>query len=276
MKQELKKEQYAFLNDQFLKEDRAMLPVKDLTILRGYGIFDYLRVKKNKPLAIDLHLDRFLNSAKEMRLPVPVTKTKLADIIFTLIGKNDIPDSGIRLTLTGGKSDDSYSIGKPQLIITQSALNLPTDEAVQKGIRLVTYAHQRQLPHVKTIDYLMAIYLQPWIAEKKADEVLYHNDGVLTECPRANLFIVTQEKTIITPAKNILKGIMREQLLKLQLPGYRIREGEIRQSDITRANEAFITSTTKGILPVASIDDTEFRLPGAVTMELRKHASALL
>lgn len=276
MKQEPVKDHFAFLNEQFIKEDKAMIHVKDLSVQRGYGIFDFLRVKKNKPLFIELHIDRFLNSAKEMRLPLLYNRTKLVDIIFTLIGKNEMPESGIRLTLTGGRSDDSYSIGKPQLIITQSPLELPTDAAVEKGIRLATWEHQRQLPQVKTIDYLMAIYLKPWIAEKGADEVLYHHNGMITECPRANIFLVTQEKTIVTPAKNILKGIIRDQLLKFQLSGYRIREADVSQSDIARANEAFITSTTKGILPVTAIDETSFRLPGPVTMELRKHLLALL
>jgi branched-chain amino acid aminotransferase len=258
---------FAYSDGQFIAEENAIVSARDLSVQRGYGIFDYLRVKNNQPLHLDDHLARFFSSAAELRLANGFTKEGLTEIVFELINRNNLPESGIRLTLTGGISKDSYSIGNPVLLVTQSPLQMPSPEIFQKGLKLITCQHQRQLPHVKTIDYLLPIYLQPLIREKGADDVLYHQEFV-TECPRANFFIVTKEKRILTPQKNILKGITRQQLLKLKdLP---ITETDIRLQDIADAEEAFITSTTKGILPVSRIDDHSFQSPGPVTAALHQ------
>ena len=86
----------------------------------------------------------------------------------------------------------------------------------EKGIELVTWPHQRQLPAVKSIDYVMAIWLQPWMKKNGADDVLYHNNGTVTECPRANFFLVMEDGRLVTPAENILEGVTRKKLLDLE------------------------------------------------------------
>jgi D-alanine transaminase/branched-chain amino acid aminotransferase len=86
---------------------------------------------------------------------------------------------------------------------------------IENGIRLVSYEHQRQLPQVKSTDYMMAIWLQTYINDKQADDLLYHNQGIITECPRSNFFIVTSDDRVITPRDNILKGITRMKVVML-------------------------------------------------------------
>jgi D-alanine transaminase/branched-chain amino acid aminotransferase len=101
----------------------------------------------------------------------------------------------------------------------------------------------------------MAILLQPNIIAQNAQDVLYYdNDGYITECPRANIFIVTHDGLVLTPANNILKGIIRSQLLKMN-GDYAIAERQITLADLLQAKEVFITSTTKDILPVTQVDD---------------------
>jgi branched-subunit amino acid aminotransferase/4-amino-4-deoxychorismate lyase len=78
---------------------------------------------------------------------------------------------------------------------------------------------------------------------------------VITECPRANLFIVTKDDKLITPANNILKGITRMKVLELAAINHKVEEQSITIDDIKNAREAFITSSTKRILPVWKIDD---------------------
>src|SRR6185312_6948690 len=118
-------------------------------------------------------------------------------------------------TLTGGYSPDGYTLSEPNLIITQNPIQLPMPDVYEKGIRLVSYSHVRQMPDVKTIDYLMAIWLQPYVKEHNADDVLYQRDGLVSECPRSNFFIVTKDDKVITPAENILKGVIRGKVLAL-------------------------------------------------------------
>lgn len=245
-----------FYNDRFVALEDAALPVTDLGVQRGYGIFDFLRVAENKPLFIDDHLDRFCHSAKEMRLPLTYTKTQLKEIIQKLVVQNKLPYSGIRILLSGGTSPDGYQIIEPNLVLIQQPITPPADEIYKAGYKLVTYAHQRQMPHVKTTDYLMAIWLQPWVKEQGGDDVLYHQNGMVSECPRSNFFIVTQTGTVVTPGRNILAGITRKQLLTIAADyGITIEVKDISLDDIWDAREAFITSSTKRIIPVHTIDD---------------------
>jgi len=261
---------WAFINEEFIPEKSASVQFHDLAIQRGYGIFDFFKVVNNSPVFLDEHLDRFFYSAEQMHLPIEQTKKELCTIVSELLSKNAIPDSGVRLTLTGGYSADGYQLAKPNFIISQSILQAPSKEQFQKGIRLMSYDHQRQLPHVKSIDYLMAIWLQPLLKQRQADDILYHHNGIVTECPRANFFIVTDDGRIITPKQNILKGITRNRLLKMASGQFQLEERNITLEETAKAKEAFITSTTKNILPVNSIDAVTIGngIPGTITKQV--------
>jgi branched-chain amino acid aminotransferase len=260
---------YVFINDQFVRQEQAMVPVSDLSIQRGYALFDYLKIVEGVPLYLNEHLDRLYYSAAQMRLPLPPGREELTNIIHQLIKRNLLPHSGIRITLTGGASPDGYSIAAPNLIVSQSPLELPTKEGFNRGIKLMTHEHQRQLPHIKTTDYIMAIWLQPLVKERGADDVLYYQNGMVSECPRANVFAV-KSGVLITPAGNILKGITRNQVLQLAKDVLPVEERPVTLEELREAEEVFITSTTKQILPVRQIDDTVLYTdrPGKITLEL--------
>lgn len=258
-----------FMNDRFVPEDQAALPVNDLGVQRGYGIFDFLRVSNGIPLFIDDHLDRFYHSAREMRLPVRQTKEELKGIFSALLQKNNLPDAGVRILLTGGNSPDGYQVAAPNLVIIQQPL-LPPSSSLSQACKLVTYQHQRQMPHIKTTDYLMAVWLQPWIKQMGADDVLYQQNGMVSECPRSNFFIVTQESIIQTPARNILKGVTRKQVLKVAAgQGILVEEKDISLEDIRVASEVFIASSTKRIIPVGQVDDIVFEAASSNSLTTR-------
>lgn len=166
-------------------------------------------------------------------------------------------------------SPDGYNITTPNLVLTQSPLILTTGEGFEKGIKLITYEHQRQLPHVKSIDYLMAIWLQPLVQEKDADDVLYYKNGAAGECPRSNLFAV-KEGVLITPSENILKGVIRKQVLQLAQGVLPVEVRTITLGELKEAAEVFVTSTTKQVLPVRQIDDVVLFTdqPGKITRKL--------
>lgn len=264
---------YVFLNDDLVPTEKACLHVSDLSIQRGYGIFDFFRVAGGQPLFLDDHLERFFSSAREMRLPVRLQREELKNVIHLLIQKSAATHFGIRLTLTGGFSPDGYQISEPNLIVTPHPLSLPTEEQQVTGIRLITYPHRRQLPHVKTIDYLMAIYLQPHIKASGADDVLYQINGVISECPRANFFIVTQEGTVATPIENILHGITRRKVWECARRHFAVEERDVTVAEIKEAKEAFITSSTKRVLPVTAVDGITIGdgKPGGITRMLERN-----
>jgi branched-chain amino acid aminotransferase len=244
---------YTIVNEDFLPATEASVLITDLAVQRGYGIFDFFKTIDGELIYIEDHLDRFYNSAAEMRLPVALSREELKALFLTLTKKNELPDSGIKITLTGGYSPDGYALAKPNMIVTQQPLTI-SKEINKAGIKLITHSHQRQLAHVKTLDYLMAIWLQPLIKEKGADDVLYYSHGVVRECPRANFFIVAQNNEVITTGNNILKGIVRKQLLNLNGNGLNISERDITLEELKQCKEAFITSSTKNVLPVTEID----------------------
>jgi len=266
-----------FVNDEFIPASKASLLVSDLAIQRGYGIFDFCKAIHHSPIFIDAHIQRFVQSAGRLRLPVR-PKQEIISLIHQLMDKNNIPHSGIKLTLTGGYSSDGYTLARPNLVITQIPLQPPTSDAFEKGLHIVTYPHIRQMPDVKTIDYLMAIWLQPYIREKNADDVLFHRDGLMSECPRSNFFIVTKDDTVVTPAENILKGVIRGKVLELAQQIGTTEERPVSLEDIRNAREAFITSTTKHIVPVLQIDGRPVGdgLPGKISRHLRTQLDKLV
>ena len=249
---------WAFINNRFIKEEDTKLHFRDLSIQRGYGVFDFFRVVSSVPVFLEEHLDRFYFSAEQMRLVVGHRKEDLKKIIDGLIKKNAATDTGIRMTLTGGYSKDGYQLSNPNLIIALQPFSSPSSEQFKKGIKLVMFQHQRQLPQVKSIDYLMAIWLQPFVKQNNADDVLYHQNGIVTECPRSNFFIVTKDETLVTPSENILNGVMRSKIIEVAKTKFKVEEREVSTDEIKKAKESFITSTTKTILPVNQIDDYVF------------------
>lgn len=249
---------WVFLNDELVEEEKAALHYRDLSFLRGYGIFDFFRLVGNEPLFLEDHLDRFFYSAEGMHLHLELSREELKTAIYELIKKNDLPDTGIRLGLSGGYSEDGFNLGKPNLVLSQHSFTPPNQTEIEQGIKLTSYPHIRQLPHIKSIDYLTAIWLQPVRVEKGADDILYHHGGIVSECPRSNFFLITQDDKIITPSGGALKGITRKKLIELVSSDFTIEERAITLDDVKFAKEAFITSTTKRLLPIRKIDEVVY------------------
>lgn len=245
----------AFLNSGFVTDEEAKLHGSDLSIQRGYAVFDFLRTVNAKPLFLQHHLDRFYNSAESMHLKAEPGKEALTQIIHQLIEQSQLKEAGIRLLLTGGYSPDTYHTTTPNLLITCNPVKTSTPEIFQKGFSIITYEHQRELPHIKSINYLMAVWLHPLLEEKKADDVLYHHNNIITEFPRANVFVVTKQNKLVTPAHNMLKGITRKFVLEQAASFIAVEERDILVNELNDAAEIFLTSTTKRVIPVLKVND---------------------
>ncbi|MBX2962242.1 MAG: aminotransferase class IV family protein [Cyclobacteriaceae bacterium] len=262
---------YTYLNNSFVEEDKAFLHVSDLSIQRGYGIFDFFRVMDSYPLFIEDYLERLYVSAKEMHLNIPYEPAQLKEIIFELIRRNNLPLSGIKVILTGGYSPDGYQLAdKANLIMLQKAMSFPSAEFPSEGIKIITHEYLRDKPHVKTINYVVGIWIQNKVLEKKAADVLYHYKDEVSEFPRCNFFIVKHDNTVVTPGDNILEGVTRKHVLKLAAQKYKVQIGTVTLDDVLQAREAFLTSTSKRIVPITQTDDHIIGdgKPGRVTAEL--------
>jgi D-alanine transaminase/branched-chain amino acid aminotransferase len=260
------------LNDQIIDQDKAYVHITDLALLRAYGIFDFFRMVELKPLFFEDHVDRFFTSAEKLRLKCPVGKDHLKTMIIELIAANNIKNSGIRLVLTGGESPNGYAIGNSTLFVINEPINPLPENHFSEGIRLISHEYLRDLPEVKTINYLMGIYLMPEVQAKGATDVLYHWNGKISELTRSNFFIVDKDGIIATPANGILKGINRMHVLAVAGKHFKVEERDIFMDELKTAREAFITGTTKKVMPVVQVDDLKIGdgKPGKVTLELQR------
>jgi branched-subunit amino acid aminotransferase/4-amino-4-deoxychorismate lyase len=262
--------EYFFLNGKIIKAEDAYLQITDLALLRGFGIFDFCRTQNGRPLLLERYLARFYNSASFVELNIPYSKENIKDVIYTLLKKNDFKEAGIRMVLTGGYTENGYLPGKPNFFILIEKINFPDESLYANGIKLYFLEHQRELSHIKSINYLTPISIRNILKKEKAYDVLYHFNGNVLEVSRSNIFII-KDNRIITPIKNILPGITRSTVINLAKELYTVEEREIHVKEIFEAEEAFITGTTKKVLPVKEIDDHLIGTgkPGPVTRKLK-------
>jgi branched-subunit amino acid aminotransferase/4-amino-4-deoxychorismate lyase len=246
--------------------------VEDIGLLRGYGIYDGLAVVKGKSFRFTDHWNRLLSGAHALNLNVPITEEKAEKIIEELVVKNGFTDRAIaRFILTGGYTSGGieYDFETPTFYILVEKWEPLPESLYQNGGKLITYRHTRELPEYKTTNYIKAVNLQNWRKEEKAIEILYTYDGEILECATSNIFIV-KNKTLITPAENVLKGITRKVVLEIAKDKYKIKERSIAEEDLKIADEVFITSSFKDIVPIVKIDDFEVvdGKVGPITKEL--------
>ncbi len=265
-----------YFNGQFI-DDSIDLPItKELSFLRGFAIFDFFGVRGGVPLFIEDYMDRFYQSAELVGLKVPVDRAQLLADIHVLINNNNLRKAYFKLILTGGFSLDGFRIGAPNIYIMPQVLVEHPEERYLDGVKIIMDAYKREMPEVKTTNYMHAILKVPEMDKADAIEVLYHDDGLIRECSRCNFFLIKDEK-IITPASEILKGITRKQVLKIAAADYIVEVRDVRIEEIKDADEVFITSTTKMLFPVVKIDDYVIGdgYPGEITEGLLEDLKAL-
>jgi branched-subunit amino acid aminotransferase/4-amino-4-deoxychorismate lyase len=243
-----------FLNDQILPADQASINIKDISILRGFAIFDFFRTVEFKPLMMDGYLQRFINSANLMDLPLNYSKEHIAEIIYHLIEKNEFRQAGVRLVLTGGYSENAFLPAEPNFMILIEPVKLPPKDWFEKGIKLLSHQYQREWSQIKTTNYLTSIKLAPKCKAAQAIDVLYHNQGELREVSRSNVFVIKDGK-IATPGKHVLQGITRAKVIELATQHYPTEERPVTMQEVWQADEIFMTGTTKKVLPVVQIDE---------------------
>lgn len=248
---------YYNINGQQTPVENAYLHVSDLSILRGYGIFDYFLAREGHPLFLDDYLNRFYRSAAELYLEIPFDKATLRQHIYALLAVNEAQEAGIRLVLTGGYSPDGYTPVSPNLLIMMYELPASAWEFSAQGIKIITHPFQRELPEVKTINYSTGIRMLKTIKERGASDLIYVDKGEwIRESARSNFFLVLNDDRIVTADEKILWGITRRQVIDAaREAGYTVEERPIHVSELAEAREAFFTSTIKGVMAIGQIDE---------------------
>ncbi len=259
-----------YLNGDYLPAADARLHVSDLSILRGFGVFDYFRIAGGEPRFLQDHLKRFTTSAAGIGLTPPLGEEELARVILQLRDRNTITEGGIRCVLTGGYSEDGYTPTHPNLLVLPSGFTPPRRELYESGCSMMLHAYERQLPSVKSIDYLEGIRIQPLLRDCGAQYPLYvDRHGLVRESDRSNFFIV-KDGVLITPVEDILPGITRHHLLllagQLSIP---VQERSVSVEELLAADEAIISSSIKGAMPITRVDGQAIGGGGAGAVTLR-------
>ncbi|MFM2267014.1 MAG: hypothetical protein RL757_455 [Bacteroidota bacterium] len=242
-----------FLNGELMPIGKASLPLTDLAILRGYGIFDFFRAIDGKPMFLQQHLDRFERSAKAMHLPIP-PRGELETQILTLIEQNAAPTLGIKLIATGGNSLDGYEPAETTTFVLARPFNMPSRDS---NLKLMTVKHRRELPEIKSLNYIFPIQTLPQQRAAQANDVLYHFGGYISESSRSNIFIVKNEK-LITPKNFVLHGITRQNILEVAKNHFEIEQRAVKIHEIWEADEILMSSSTRRVSRIGQVDNHKF------------------
>ena len=247
--------------------DTAALPLTDLTIRRGYGAFDFLRVERGVPLFVDDHLARLERSADLLGLAPRPAPDAIRAHVFDVIDANRSGSFGMQLFVTGGDPVDGFEPGTPRTLVL--VVDLPAYPAsyYQDGVSLLMHRFERDLPEAKTTNYFNAVRHARSLRAGGAADLLYHDGRRVLETTRCNLFVASSTGGWVTPSNGVLPGVTRKHMLAALAEDEPAEVRDVTLDELGSAREAFITSTTKGVMPVVRIDDSQVGegVPGEAT-----------
>jgi branched-chain amino acid aminotransferase len=245
-----------FINGEFLNADESVLPVTDLAVVRGYGVFDFFRTYNGKPIQLERNITRLRNSAKVIELDVPWTDDEIAAIVNETVERNGFDEANIRIIVTGGDSENFLMPGdNPRLLVYVEPLKPLPAEWYTNGVKVITVQEERYLPGAKSLNYIPAIIALKQAHRENAVEALYTDrDGNVREGTTTNVFAFYGD-TVITPQTDMLPGVTRGRVLEILSDSYTVIERPLPYTDLLQADEVVITAANKQVVPVVQLDD---------------------
>ena len=247
-----------YIDGKFVTEDAAVISVKDLTVLRGFGVFDFLITYNRRPFYLKEHVQRLENSAEKIGLRLNHTNAEICGIVEETIRRNTHHDeSNIRIVYTGGISSDGVT---PEgngilMVMVTPKLELPawwyTD-----GAKIITVDIERFIPGAKSTNYLTAVWALQQAHHQDGIEAIYvdrHNR--LLEGTTTNFFCFKDGKIITPELDHILPGVTRSVLMKLLEGHFEIETRDILRDELESVDEVFITASNKEVVPIIQVDD---------------------
>jgi len=270
------------VNGRITGERDAVISVFDHGFLYGEGIYETMRTYHRRPFLYDRHMRRMRRSARMMDLPLPFGDDDLAAQIRDTQALATIDgEAYIRVLVTRGVGDLTYdpkATPNPSIIIIVKPQVDPPPETYEKGVRVVIVDVVRN--HPDTVNPMIksnnlmnsALGMQEALKSNAFEGVMRNYRGELSECTTANLFIVKDGVALTPPLEaGLLPGVTREFVFDIgKMAGVGVREEVLRDGDLFGADEAFLTSTTRELVPIVTVGDRAIGTgrPGPVTWKL--------
>ena len=271
-----------YVDGQFVEEDKAVISVKDISVLRGFGVFDFLITYNKRPFRLKQHVERLQNSARLIGLDIKLSTDEICTITEETVKRNTHHDeSNIRLVYTGGIAADGVTPGgNGHLMVMVTPKHQLPEWWYTDGVKIITVDFQRIFPLSKSTNYLTAVYALGLAKEQNAVESIHVSpDNQLQEGTTTNIFLI-QGNRLITPEKNILPGVTRSAILELAADHFDVEVRDTNKNELSDADEVFITASNKEVVPVITVDDLTIGngKPGPKTLKMmqvwRDHTTA--
>jgi branched-chain amino acid aminotransferase len=252
------------------------ISVWDHGFLYGDGVFEGLRLRSGRLFRPSDHLSRLRRSARMLNIQVPFTEAQLTTAIAEVAAENRLRDGHVRVVVTRGiglpgLDPRNCTLSTTLVLVYPLPPTLGTDPITLVTSHVTRKAPRSSDPGAKTLNYLDAILAKLQANAVGAhDAILLDNEGFVAEATASNLFIVS-EGTIATPACTAaLPGITRRTILELTLElGIPAHERRMTLGEIYAADEAFLTGSGVGIVPIREVDGRQLAsAPGAITQKL--------
>mgnify|MGYP001766384199 CR=1 FL=1 len=250
-----------YLNGEFLPRDKAVVSVMDRGFLFGDGVYEVIPVYSRKPFRLEEHLRRLQSSLTGIRLAIPHTSEQWLALIERIIELGGCDDQSVLIQVTRGPMDvRNHAFPKtvtPTVFIMSEPLMAPPAVQREQGITAVSAADFRWLRcDLKVTSLLANCLLRQMAIDSGCLETLLFRDGYLSEGAASNIFMV-KDGLLLAPPKNhlMLTGITYDVVLELAAAqGLPHEVRDILEEEVRGADELWMTSSTKEVLPIVSLD----------------------
>jgi branched-chain amino acid aminotransferase len=258
---------FASINGEIVPLEEARVPVLDNGFVFGDSVYEVVRTYGGRPFESGRHFRRLRASADRLGIPVPMTNDDLLAQVRALLARAGDTESYIRIVVTRGVGNSSYdfdAVVGPTVVMIQRPLIPPAPRYYDEGVRVSAVGIRRNHPQsldpaIKSSNLLNNILAVREAKARGADEaVLLNLDGFVAEGASTNVF-VAKGGIVRTPplSAGILGGITREVVLELVASlGIPCREEALELGDLLAADEGFLSSTTREVIPVRQVDDS--------------------
>lgn len=263
-----------YYEGKFMPVSECTIPVTDMSIQRGVAAFDSIRVYDGKTFASAPHLKRLEKSAIGAGIEVEDIFTKLPEIIKEGLKREDVPKNGVvKSYITGGDINNKGNFPSPRYFVIFDVLYRPSKEERENGVALKPNRIGRPFPLIKSTNYLCGL-----IPLSKNDDSFFESlyitpEGEISEAMTSNFFLCIDGKIFTAPVGKVLKGVTRDIVLTIaEENGIEIIERCPLESELTKADEAFTSSSIKEILPIIRVGDQVIGngKPGPLTLRIHK------